>query len=423
MRNLHARTLWKQTPGMGLQGVDRGVPMQILPQNLIMNPGTIIEDFEDAASWTVSSSPAGGTATNDTVNFKTGSRGLKLTTPGSVGNITVTKVYDFITDGNIRFWVYCADSSLPYDVNIMLSNSPTLWTNYFQCFRNVGGHIYRNAPGWNLISIRSTDWAVGGGTPSFASPIRQIRIRVNTDATAHAYTFDSFTIGQVSQGAVVLTFDDGVASQYDVAFSYLRQQRARATVFPISSLVGGLGYLTWAKLQEMYAHGWTVANHTSTTTNLTTLTEAQQETTINTCDAALLANGIVERRKYLAFPGGNYNADTLIAMTATGMRFGRMVANWTEKMPIANTSLIPGRGIGSSVSLATAQGYIDTAKNRQEIAILYFHGISDTPGAGDWYADRFRSLVDYAITQGVPIITIDDLYNLQTRSISIPMAI
>ena len=65
---------------------------------------------------------------------------------------------------------------------------------------------------------------------------------------------------------------------------------------------------------------------------------------------------------------------------------------------------------------------MNTAIARQEILVITLQGLSASPASTDWYIDRFQSLINYCITQGIPIITMDDLYKLQSGPITIPVA-
>jgi hypothetical protein len=65
---------------------------------------------------------------------------------------------------------------------------------------------------------------------------------------------------------------------------------------------------------------------------------------------------------------------------------------------------------------------VDTAKARGEILVITIQGLSASPTTNDWYISRFQSLVNYCISQGIPIITMDDLYDLQSGDITIPAA-
>jgi peptidoglycan/xylan/chitin deacetylase (PgdA/CDA1 family) len=70
--------------------------------------------------------------------------------------------------------------------------------------------------------------------------------------------------GFASQSCVrsaVLTFDDGLASHYELAFPALLEQRLAATFFVTTALVDSPGYLTWSQLREMCAAGMTIGSH------------------------------------------------------------------------------------------------------------------------------------------------------------------
>ena len=397
--------------------------MVTLPQNLILSPGTVAEDFESSADWTPTSSPAGGTLGNNVTNFKTGTQSLQFNTPNAAGYIQATKTINLTLDGNLQFWMYAHDATPPSDGVIMLSNNSG-FTAYYQLWYSTSTAAtfrLRNCPGWNLINIRASDWTVGAGAPSWASPMVRLRIRFNTAAAAHSYSVDSMYVNRQVQPAMVITFDDNVSSMYVPGYQYLRSRRARASTYVISSLVGAANYLTWAQLRELYAAGWTVGNHTDTTTDLTTLTEAQQETALANCNTALLANSILTRQNHVSYPGGANNADTVTAMNAQGMISGRTILGRWEQTIVNDWLHLPGRACEGQ-TLAAVQGWIDTAKSRQEVLITYNHGLSATPVAGEWAISSFQGMVDYAIAQGVPLITMHDLYLLQSGPIRIPRA-
>ena len=59
----------------------------------------------------------------------------------------------------------------------------------------------------------------------------------------------------------ILTFDDGLASHYELAFPALMEQRMSATFFVTTALVDAPGYVTWSQLREMSAAGMTIGSH------------------------------------------------------------------------------------------------------------------------------------------------------------------
>jgi peptidoglycan/xylan/chitin deacetylase (PgdA/CDA1 family) len=70
--------------------------------------------------------------------------------------------------------------------------------------------------------------------------------------------------------SVVITFDDGWKSQYDVALPVLRQLHFTATFFIFSQPIGvDPGYMTWPQVKELQAAGMTIAAHSRTHPKLT----------------------------------------------------------------------------------------------------------------------------------------------------------
>jgi peptidoglycan/xylan/chitin deacetylase (PgdA/CDA1 family) len=76
-----------------------------------------------------------------------------------------------------------------------------------------------------------------------------------------------------------LTFDDGAASDYEIAFPLLLESGIRAAFFLIADAIGSQGHITWGQAAEMHRHGMQIGSHSSTHRRLTILTptEAEQE--------------------------------------------------------------------------------------------------------------------------------------------------
>ena len=72
-------------------------------------------------------------------------------------------------------------------------------------------------------------------------------------------------------GAVVATFDDGSASDFDVALPRLLERGYSADFFVNSSTVGKPGYVSWEQLKEMDRAGMSVQSHGSEHVPLTLL--------------------------------------------------------------------------------------------------------------------------------------------------------
>jgi peptidoglycan/xylan/chitin deacetylase (PgdA/CDA1 family) len=234
---------------------------------------------------------------------------------------------------------------------------------------------------------------------------------------------DAIVTSGSHQPAVMFSFDDARATGYSVAFDYMSKCGLRGTQYAKTGSVDGAGYYTWNEARIMDAAGWCIANHSDTATNLDSMSEADQETHLTTAKTSLESNGLTRASKHVAYPGGSWNADTLTAMTNLGMLTGRTILESWFLMYGMDNQRILSRALATSaptVTLATAKGYIDSIKSRQAVLTLYIHDLIDSPASIDWTPADFRSLVDYVVQQGIPCITIDDLYKLQSGPVSIP---
>ena len=70
---------------------------------------------------------------------------------------------------------------------------------------------------------------------------------------------------------IVLTFDDGLLTDYHSAFPLLLEYGMKATFFLNTATIGQAGYLDWVKIAEMQRHGMSFQSHGSRHVDLTVL--------------------------------------------------------------------------------------------------------------------------------------------------------
>ena len=155
--------------------------------------------------------------------------------------------------------------------------------------------------------------------------------------------------------------------------------------------------------------------------DLSTLSLSDQQAALLGARNALIAHGM-SNVDYVAYPFGGYNADTLTVMANLGMRSGRTLLDFNIVLPLTNPYEIAQGTIYQDTPLAKVRHWMDIAIDRQEILVLMLHDISTTPTIYGWSLDWFHTLVDYCIQKRIPFITMDDLYRLQSGSITIPVA-
>ncbi len=124
----------------------------------------------------------------------------------------------------------------------------------------------------------------------------------------------------VPQKPILITFDDGYIDNYQAAWPILRENDFRATFFIITSSVGS-GMMSWEQIHELADQGNSIASHTVTHPDLSTLSSKQLETELAQSKKDLESN-IGKSVDALCFPSGSYNDKTLEIMLHLGYKLG-----------------------------------------------------------------------------------------------------
>jgi len=121
----------------------------------------------------------------------------------------------------------------------------------------------------------------------------------------------------LSPNEVLITFDDGMLSDYDVAFPILAEKGRRAAFFITTAEVGAKGRVTWEHLREMAAAGMTLGAHGHTHRFLSELGADEQRKELEISRALIQENtGLAVRM--MSLPGGRFRSDTFAAARACG---------------------------------------------------------------------------------------------------------
>jgi uncharacterized repeat protein (TIGR01451 family) len=399
-----------------------------LPQNLWIASGTRYEDFENSAEWT----PAHGSVSNNSSEYKSGTQSVKLTADASQ-TATMTKAVNWDLSSSaiqqIQFWAYQHNVLADYRGSLILSlSNDASFSNYFRVWL-LGSRMRSIA--WHRLVWAKAWFKVGAGSPSWDRPIVRVRFQISgSSGVGPSYSIDDLQMGAQSRPAVMLTFDDAeYSSQYATDFPIMRQHGIRGTAYPIS--IEEWGALTWDQLREMAAAGWTIGNHTRTHPHLTQLTEDQQETELADAMNDLTAHELGAGAKHVAYPYGEFDDDTMTAMSNLGMWTGRTteIADVTIDTPYPAWVLpnidpydlyhLPGHSCRSGDSLAALEEAVDAAISGGTILPLLFHNVGQPtdPSVAD-----FKALIEYIAARRnyIDAITMDDLYRLTQGPVTVP---
>ncbi len=145
--------------------------------------GTLRESFDTLTGWTAK---GGGTMTLDTVNYKQGIASIRLTMPSRNGNVYITKTVNWdlsVSQGNLKFWLFVSNTGSPTSFQILLINNSSI-KDYFLVNVSI-------QPGWNLITLSTTDWGKYGNA-SWTRPFIRVQFRGMGSGGAY-YLLDGLT--------------------------------------------------------------------------------------------------------------------------------------------------------------------------------------------------------------------------------------
>jgi peptidoglycan/xylan/chitin deacetylase (PgdA/CDA1 family) len=130
-----------------------------------------------------------------------------------------------------------------------------------------------------------------------------------------------------SRKSVVLTFDDGRISDYEIAFPALMEAELPATFFVNTASVGAPGHVTWPQIREMSQAGMSFQSHSHHHLYLSALPIPELRYQLE-YSKRMLEDQLGAVVQFLAVPYGDTNK--VVLRTALGLGYSAMCAshNW-----------------------------------------------------------------------------------------------
>lgn len=125
----------------------------------------------------------------------------------------------------------------------------------------------------------------------------------------------------IPEKSIIITFDDGYMNNYTEAFPILKELNMKATIFCVGNSLDGSYYLSHEALKEMSDYGIDIESHTVNHVHLDTLSYDEQLSEMKN-SKEILENITGREVISIAYPFGDYNADTIKATKQAGYSLG-----------------------------------------------------------------------------------------------------
>lgn len=224
-----------------------------------------------------------------------------------------------------------------------------------------------------------------------------------------------------SSGMITITFDDAVVGQFENAYPILRDRGVKGVAFVPTAFVDrwfeGEQSMSLSQLRELADAGWEIGSHSLSHPILaygveTKLPLPAVEAELRESRDWLVAKGFPVIS--FAYPGGGYN-DEVAAIARKYYRYARTCERGLNEVSSADTKL--KRFNLCHRNFSQWKSAVDSARSRKKwlVAMVHAVGGSDNqvpPGREGLYIsrDKFIECVEYALSSGLPIRTIQEIY-------------
>lgn len=405
--------------------------------NFHTKSGLLIDDFSGAASWSKVLGTSGGAV-------ESYNGGVKITS-GKNGDATpYTRIFRTITAGELTLAagdVFCIEldiEKLWADEWISNINNPNSGNDFVNscslqikfldstsktvvlALNNLVGAQAATYPerilSGNRVTALFTIPATQGATQNDEGSIRSAFVTTAFDyagfnaaggtmrieiapGSATKSGFGNYKIAikkmwknKLCKPSVIYTMDDGYKSWFTYRNEFV-SRGIRPTMFVPGSLIENPGttYMNKAQfLSVINDNGWDAQNHSYNHTLLNTSIPAYQDQKAEIVkeEAWLSSIGIDRSIKICAYPGGDYNADTLSVMADLGFHAGRLAGGAQDDdfmfpYGMSNKYTIPIVGIGENTTATAVLAKIDANAALGLHTIIMGHDIKAAGGIGD----------------------------------------
>ncbi|ADJ13737.1 hypothetical protein C497_17597 [Halalkalicoccus jeotgali B3] len=377
----------------GGSGGTNGEETQATPP--ITDAGELIDDFEDAESWTpMDESNVAG----DGEAALTGSQALRIENQGTTAGVFQAFPDGLDVSGNHLSLAIRVESPRPTRVRLEIdapARADQLWTSRT---------VLSSHEGWFRMDA---GWTGQRGEPNLGN-IQEMRIYVQGQEEQEIrFWIDDLRMTPAGdQGYVILSFDDGAASQYERAFPILEEYGYQGAAAVIPDSLNRPQRLSIDQLREMRDAGWDISSHPDPGSGLTEVDLEEARNTIESSFEYLTNRGFPDGARHMFVPYHDINQEVMEIVSEYHESCFYFAGNNSNAPPTDPLYL-------SRVDMHDVEGFtslIDMAAQHNQLAVGLAHGVQpedaeeDDPLA-DITTEQLREVLDYIEQSDVEVIT------------------
>jgi peptidoglycan/xylan/chitin deacetylase (PgdA/CDA1 family) len=122
---------------------------------------------------------------------------------------------------------------------------------------------------------------------------------------------------------IVISFDDGWATQFEYALPSLEKYHYSATFFVVTDYIGRPGFISWSQLQTLLTDGMRIGSHSRSHPRLSKITDSAKLWDEIYNSKTILETQLEAPVEEFAYPYGSYNVKAAAVVKAAGYRAGR----------------------------------------------------------------------------------------------------
>ena len=165
-----------------------------------------------------------------------------------------------------------------------------------------------------------------------------------------------------SKPQLILTFDDGHQSDFDIVFPLLKDAGATATFFIVPDFVGKKGHMTWDDIRALHQGGMEIGSHSFSHPDFRTLSDVEAEYELSASKATIEQEINAEVSSF-AFPFGF--APRRFYATAVSVGYSYVMGSHHGLIQPSKPHIMPRNSIHSAMTRDQILSVLDAGFSRR----------------------------------------------------------